>query len=120
MEMTPRLSLSKALRLPHIFNSVYRISKFLRDLMVYLEDKISRCGSPQANILYMLWSCPKLEHYWREVVSIINMVSSVNIILAPFVCLLGYVEDLSTADYEKVSVALIYGKEVDISALIRY
>lgn len=64
-----------------------------------------RCGFSPADHLHMLWSCPELEHLWREVVDIINRVYSVKVSLSPFVCVLGYVEDVSEEDCTRVAVA---------------
>lgn len=53
---------------------------------------------------------------WREVVSVVNRVCSVHTTLSPFVCILGYVEDVSSVDSIRGPYA-IHGKKGDSSAL---
>lgn len=63
----------------------------------------------------MLWSCLKLLRFWKGVVDLVNSVCCLSITLTPYVCILGYAEDLSAPGPLKVAAArmlYIAGKHI--------
>lgn len=55
----------------------------------------------------MMWNCPKLVRYWREVTSLTDSVFTIRVDLTPLTCVLGYVEDLAIDRNEQLAVARI-------------
>lgn len=45
------------------------------------------------NLIHMLWKCPKLFHYWKEVLDLISQVYMTAIPRDPVMCLLGALDE---------------------------
>lgn len=60
-----------------------------------------------ASLLHMMWNCPKLVRYWKDVTSLISSVFAVTMDVTPLTCLLGYVENIAVDLDEKVAFARI-------------
>lgn len=54
----------------------------------------SRCRRTVGDLIYNLWRCPKVHHYWSLVLSTLNSVFQVNVPLNPIHCLLETLEEV--------------------------
>lgn len=61
----------------------------------------ARCITRTGDLIHLLWSCPKLLHYWTEVINTINSVFHITIPLEPTRCLL---DDLQLMKLQVVAV----------------
>lgn len=95
LEQTPLLSPCEAQRLSQLFllHRVYRSPAFLQKIGVRMDSLCPRCGQDGAHMLHMVWECPNLGGFWREVTDLIHTVYGIRLPLVPTVCVLGLVED---------------------------
>lgn len=95
LKRAPMVSLSSTQCLSQLF-IIYRTYRTPVKLYKWRRRETSdcpRCKQPQTDLLHMLWKCPKLVRYWREVVSTINGAYNSQIELDPKICLLGYLNE---------------------------
>lgn len=95
LEQTPLLSPCEAQRLSqfYLLHRVYRSPAFLHKIGIRADSLCPRCGQEGAHMLHMVWECPELGSYWRDVVELVCKVFSIRLPLVPKVCVLGLVED---------------------------
>ena len=53
------------------------------------SDACNRCGHSPADLLHMLWACPRLSDYWSAIFKSLSDVSGVDISPDPFTALFG-------------------------------
>lgn len=95
LERVPLASLSPAQCLTQLF-IIYRVYRTPVKLFKWgRRDSpyCPRCQKSPADLLHMLWNCPKLAKYWREVVNTINDTFKTYIHKDPKTCLLGYLDE---------------------------
>lgn len=71
---TPLSSLSPAQNLTQIFilHRAHYTPEKLFEWKCRDTAQCPRCKGNPANLIHMLWRCPKLHRYWHEVISMIN------------------------------------------------
>lgn len=67
-------------------------------------------------LLHMLWDCPKIRIFWREVFELLKVKLEMSIPLSPELALLGIQDDDQRSHHNKllISYLLFYAKKVII------
>lgn len=60
-----------------LLHRAYLTPRRLHTMFPNATDECPRCHTPPAGLVHMLWSCPKLGHYWSTVCGILKTVSPV-------------------------------------------
>lgn len=64
-----------------------------------------RCRQHNADLIHLLWRCPKLHRYWHEVISTLNGVFQTTVPVDPMQCLLGVLDEVIPEEQTKVAVS---------------
>lgn len=64
----------------------------------------TRCGADGADFIHVVWSCPVVEGYWREVLSEINSIGELTVPFSPIPLLLGICDFLEAPQRKKLFV----------------
>lgn len=83
---------------------VYYTPHRLANIYPGVEDVCPKCRQSVGTFFHVVWSCPILQTYWREVVSDINGVAGLHLDVDPLVFLLGITDNLATTKHTKLFV----------------
>lgn len=92
----PRCSLNVAQRLSQLYLLLrvhYTPARLVR-MGVRDDPSCTRCMRDHGDLIHMLWRCPKLHIYWKDVLGTINQVFKVHRTGHPKLCLLGILDDV--------------------------
>lgn len=95
LKRAPLVSLTSTQCLSKLF-IIYRTYRTPVKLYKWRRRETSECPwceQSQADLLHMLWKCPKLSRYWQEVVSTIKGAYNIQIEMESKTCLLGYLKE---------------------------
>ena len=84
-----RLKLLQYNWLMRVYITPVKLNKFNNDI----PDLCNRCEKDRGTLFHCLWSCPKLQVFWREVAQEIQKILSINIVPEPKFFLLGLYPD---------------------------
>ena len=74
-----------------------------------------RCNDEEGTLVHMLWGCPAVQEFWRNVRDYIQTILTVDIPFAPTLYVLGHpaaLEELSPYDAEWVQTVLMLGRKL--------
>lgn len=76
-------------------------------------DRCPKCNTDTGTFLHVVWSCPLLQQFWKEVVQYINSIGNLAITLNPRVLLLGICDTLTTNTHKRLFIfyALFYARK---------
>lgn len=78
---------------------IIHLRSYLNDNIEILPSVLDVKRGP-ANLIHMLWRCPKLHRYWQSAVETINgMFGKTKLPMEPGICLLNMIEECRTPDY---------------------
>ena len=80
-----RLKLLQYNWLMRVYITPVKLNKFNNDI----PDLCTRCGEDRGTLFHCLWSCPKLQRFWREVGQEIQNILSINVTPEPKFFILG-------------------------------
>lgn len=79
----------------------YRTPSLLNKFFPEIPDKCWRCQEERGTLLHVLWSCPKLEYFWREIRRIAQKFTEYNLPEDPALFLL-HVSNIPGETYSKL------------------
>lgn len=95
LQSIPIISVSTSYRLSQLF--ILHRSHSTRVLLQRWHRResplCSKCKGANGDLIHLLWRCPKLFRYWKDVTDIIFSVYQTTIQLHPVTCLLGTVDE---------------------------
>lgn len=95
LSSAPLVSVSASQKLSHLYllHRVYRTPARLHKWGIRETPLCPKCEGAHGDLLHMIWRCPKLFRYWKEVLDMISQVYMFNIPREPVVCLLGALDE---------------------------
>lgn len=84
-----------------IMTRCYRTPSLLNKYFPEIPDKCWRCQEERGTLLHVLWSCPKLEYFWRDVRWIAQKFTEYNLPEDPALFLL-HVSNIPRKTYSKL------------------
>lgn len=77
------------------------------------SDRCPNCNTDAGTFLHVVWSCPLLQQFWREVVQYISLIGNLTVALDPRVLLLGICDTLTTNTHKRLFIfyALFYARK---------
>lgn len=72
-----------------ILHRAYLTPNRLHTIYPEVSDSCPRCHALQTKLYHMIWSCPRLAHYWAGVQKILHDIAPLNNDDSPEHCLLG-------------------------------
>ena len=106
-----RLKLLQYNWLMRVYITPVKLNKFNNDI----PDLCNRCEKDRGTLFHCLWSCPKLQVFWREVAQEIQKILSVNIVPEPKFFLLGLYPDghrLKRSEIMFIDICLLQAKRI--------
>lgn len=89
---------------PKLIHCVYYTPQRLAIIYPNMSHMCLRCSTKTGTYLHIFWSCPNLQHYWREVVDTINAVGNLSLPLEPAILLLGLTDLVEATKHEKLFI----------------
>lgn len=118
LEQCPKLVILSRDRLIQIklLHRVYHTPIRLHKIYPDRNPCCTRCLVQLGTLLHMLWECPKIQPFWREVFDLINVKLDLPIPMSPELALLGIPDDNQRSHHSKplISYLLFYAKKVII------
>lgn len=68
------------------------------------SDKFSKCNNAVGMFFHVVWSCPLIHQFWREMVQYINSIGNLTIGLDPRVLLLGICDAITTSTHKQLLI----------------
>ena len=56
-----------------------------------IPDVYTKCETHKGTLFHCLWSCSKIQEFWREVVETLSSSSEVTLPMCPRMCVLGVI-----------------------------
>lgn len=81
----PKFKLIQLMMVHRAYLTPYKINKMFPEA----SDCCPRCQAPQAQLLHMIWDCPKLANYWCEVHKLLGNIVTHNNMNTPEYSILG-------------------------------
>lgn len=81
----PKFKFIQLMILHRAYLTPYKLHKMFPET----PDSCPRCQEPQAKLMYMIWACPKLAHYWSEVLQLLWNIVEIQDVDTPMSCILG-------------------------------
>lgn len=99
------------IQLKFIHRAYYTPERLAR-IYPILTPTCTRCELDTGTFYHMVWSCPKLHHFWRSVADTLERVCGIEIPLDPLTCLLSHLEDIAGDRYTKLflTYSLFYAR----------
>lgn len=91
----PLVSISTSQKLSHLYllHRAYRTPLQLYKWGIRDSPLCPKCERDHGNLLHMIWKCPKLFRYWKEVLDTISEVYMIPLERTPVVCVLGGIDE---------------------------
>lgn len=89
------------------FYKVHYTSAKLVRMGVRDDPSCTRCMRDHGELIHMLWKCPKLHIYWKEVVGIINRVFQIQLVEHSKLCLLGIIDEVTVEETSRLAIARV-------------
>lgn len=75
-----------------LLHCAYYTPHQLATIYPHMLDLCRRCGAEPGILIHVLWTCPHLKTYWREVSSVISIVGGLPLLVDPLIFILGVVD----------------------------
>ena len=106
-----RLKLLQYNWLMRVYITPVKLNKFNNNI----PDLCTRCGEDRGTLFHCLWSCPRLEEFWREVGCEIQKILSITIVPEPRFFLLGLYPDghkIKRSEQMFIDICLLQAKRI--------
>lgn len=96
-----------------LFHQAFYTPQRLAKIYSSYSDRCPKCNTDTGTFLHVVWSCPLIQQFWREVVQSINSIGNLAITLDPRVLLLGICDTLTTNTHKRLFIfyALFYARK---------
>uniref|UniRef100_A0A803KF69 Reverse transcriptase domain-containing protein n=1 Tax=Xenopus tropicalis TaxID=8364 RepID=A0A803KF69_XENTR len=80
------------------------------------NDLCPRCDTPGANFIHMIWACPPINRFWKDVMGTMAQELGTPQIIDPVVCLLGVIDDILPTNAARIRfrTLMFYAKKTVI------
>lgn len=83
---------------------VYYTPQKLSRIYPGLDDGCPKCRQSVGTFFHVVWACPVLQTYWRDIVSDVNGVAGLQLKADPMMFFLGITDNLTAGKHTKLFV----------------
>lgn len=81
------------------------------------SDCCPKCMSDTGTFIHVVWTCPTIQEFWREVVAEINIIGDLSMVIDPRVLLLGIYNTVTPNTHKQLFIfyAAFYARKTILS-----